>query len=226
MALAIVSSRVGHPRSRHCLAPEQGCFLAASVVLWMTGIAANLLTSWVPVGLTAIAGVVWSSVALLRPRAAAVQPDRGKRLISCGRKPVVGCFPLDALRGTIMALMAIDHASLYVRRWHPFETWDQPLPDYPSLAAMLTRLATHPCAPGFLLPDGRRHAALPAGTARSAGWSDRRIVGHLALRGLLFIALEQLVVDVATSGRVVPLDFSILAGLGGVMLLGDTVSVG
>ena len=55
---------------------------------------------------------------------------------------------------------------------------------------------------------------------REAGWSDRRIAGHLALRGLLFIALEQLVVDVVTSGRVVLLDFSILAGLGGVMILG------
>jgi uncharacterized membrane protein len=118
-----------------------------------------------------------------------------------------------------MALMAIDHASLFVRRWHPFETWDQPLPDYPSLAAMITRLATHPCAPGFFFLMGAG-MLLFLQARRGAGWSDRRIFGHLALRGLLFILLEQVVVDVATGGRVGPWDFSILAGLGGVMLLG------
>jgi uncharacterized membrane protein len=194
-----------------------GLLPRASVVLWMAGIAANLLTSWVPAGLTAIAGVFWSSVALLRARhpvdpieesGSAAAPGATGRLL-----------PLDVLRGTIMALMAIDHASLFVRRWHPFETWDQPLPDYPSLAAMLTRLASHPCAPGFYFLMGAG-MLLFLHARRGGGWSDRRILGHLALRGLLFILLEQLVVDVATSGRVGPLDFSILAGLGGVMLLG------
>jgi uncharacterized membrane protein len=204
LALGTASLRAGHlPR--------------ASVVLWMTGIAANLLTSWVPVGLTAIAGVVWSSLMMLRARRPVDPIEESGSSDAAGASGRL--LPLDALRGTIMALMAIDHASLYVRRWHPFETWDQPLPDYPSLAAMLTRLATHPCAPGFYFLMGAG-ILLFLQARRSAGWSDRRIAGHLALRGLLFILLEQLVVDVATSGRVGPLDFSILAGLGGVMLLG------
>ena len=194
-----------------------GLLPRGSVVLWMTGIAANLLTSWVPVGLTALAGVAWSSVAMLRGSPGsrgfadvdrAPPPQEGGRLI-----------PLDALRGTIMALMAIDHASIFVRRWHPFETWDQPLPAYPSLAAMLTRLATHPCAPGFFFLMGAGMILLLE-ARRKDGWSDRKVLAHLALGGLLFITLEQLIVDVVISGRMTPLDFSILAGLGAAMLLG------
>ena len=194
-----------------------GMLSRSSIVLWMTGLAASVLTSWLPVALVSMAGVVWTSLTLLRARVPPGPTDLA------GATPASAAFgrllPLDALRGTIMALMAIDHASIFVRRWHPFETWDQPLPDYPSLAAMLTRLATHPCAPGFFFLMGTG-MLLFLRSRREAGWSDRRIAGHLALRGLLFIALEQLVVDLVTSGRVVPLDFSILAGLGGVMLLG------
>jgi uncharacterized membrane protein len=137
-----------------------------------------------------------------------------------GTEHVTGrLVPLDALRGLIMILMAIDHASYFIRRWHPFETWDQPLPDYPTLAAMLTRLATHPCAPGFYFLMGAG-MVLFAHSRRQLGWSEPKIAGHLALRGLLFIALEQLIVDVASAGQVYPFDFSILAGLGVAMLFG------
>jgi len=93
------------------------------------------------------------------------------------------------------------------------------LPAYPSLAAMLTRLATHPCAPGFFFLMGAG-IILFAHSRRQLGWSERRIDGHLALRGLLFIALEQLIVDIASAGQINPFDFSILAGLGAVMLFG------
>jgi uncharacterized membrane protein len=188
-----------------------------SIVLWMAGLAASVLTSWLPVALVGMAGVVWSSLTLLRARKPIAPSDRAGAAAApadSGR-----LLPLDALRGTIMALMAIDHASIFVRRWHPFETWDQPLPDYPGLAAMLTRLATHPSAPGFFFLMGAG-MLLFLRSRREAGWSDRRIFGHLMLRGLLFIALEQLLVDVVITGRVALLDFSILAGLGGVMLMG------
>ncbi len=194
-----------------------GMLPRGSIVLWMTGLAASLLTSWLPVALVGMAGVVWSSLTLLRARRAIATSDRADASPTPAEPGRL--LPLDALRGTIMALMAIDHASIFVRRWHPFETWDQPLPDYPGLAAMLTRLVTHPSAPGFFFLMGAG-MFLFLRSRREAGWSDRRIAGHLALRGLLFIALEQLLVDVLITGRVAPLDFSILAGLGGVMLLG------
>jgi uncharacterized membrane protein len=201
-----------------------GVLPRGAIVLWTVGLMAAAVSSWLPASLANAAGIVWSSIILLRrvpvegaglapdakasvPATAPVVPDTG-RLI-----------PLDALRGTIMALMAIDHASLFVRRWHPFETWDQPLPDYPSVAAMLTRLATHPCAPAFFFLMGAG-MVLFAQSRRQLRWSEGRIARHLALRGLLFIALEQLIVDVASAGQINPFDFSILAGLGAAMLFG------
>jgi len=195
-----------------------------AVVLWMVGLMARLITSWPPVLLVVIAGILWSSIVLLRGipvKDASYQPDVTPIVpATAAAVPDTGRFiPLDALRGVIMILMAIDHASIFIRRWHPFETWDQPLPDYPSLVAMLTRLATHPCAPGFYFLMGAG-MVLFARSRRPLGWSERRIAGHLALRGLLFIALEQLIVDVASAGRVYPLEFSILAGLGMAMLFG------
>jgi uncharacterized membrane protein len=201
-----------------------GTLPRGAVVLWMVGLMASLITSWPPVLLVGIAGIVWSSIVLLRGtpvKNASHPPD----VTSVVPAPVVAVpnagrfIPLDALRGVIMILMAIDHASYFVRRWHPFETWDQPLPDYPNLAAMLTRLATHPCAPGFFFLMGAG-MVLFARSRRQLGWRERKIAGHLALRGLLFIVLEQLIVDVASAGRVYPLEFSILSGLGVAMLLG------
>lgn len=198
---------------------QAGSLPRGAVVLWMFGMMASLVSSWTPVALATVAGIVWSSIVLLRglPARDESQPvdmTPATPAVSAGRY-----LPLDALRGIIMALMAIDHASFFIRRWHPFETWDQPLPEYPGLAALLTRLVTHPCAPGFFFLMGAGMILL-AHSRRQIGWPERRIAGHLALRGLLFIALEQLVVDVASAGKIYPLEFSILAGLGVVMILG------
>jgi uncharacterized membrane protein len=203
---------------------QTGMLPRGAVVLWMVGLMALLISSWLPVSLVAMTGIIWSSIILLRgvrvkdasslAEVSSVEHATATKVSSTGR-----FIPLDALRGVIMILMAIDHASFFIRHWHPFETWDQPLPDYPSLAAMLTRLATHPCAPGFFFLMGAG-MVLFANSRRKLGWSERRIAGTMALRGLLFIVLEQLIVDVATAGQVYPFEFSILSGLGVVMLLG------
>lgn len=201
---------------------QVGIFPRGAVTLWMVGLMVLLISSWQPIALVTSAGVVWTSIIMLRhiPIDQSASPrDFSPATTSDASSSTQRLFPLDALRGTIMVLMAIDHASFFVRRWHPFETWDQPLPAYPSLAAMLTRLATHPCAPGFYFLMGAG-MILFAQSRRQSGWSEGRIAGHLALRGLLFIALEQFIVDLATAGSPNLLDFSILAGLGVVMLLG------
>ncbi len=196
-----------------------------AVVIWMVGLMVLSFTSWTPILLATEAGIVWSSIILLRgvplkdtSSRCDLMPDSAGVTVTVASN--TGRFiPLDALRGIIMILMAIDHASIFIRRWHPFETWDQPLPVYPSLAAMLTRLATHPCAPGFYFLMGAG-MVLFSQSRRQAGWSERKIIGFLALRGLLFIVLEQLIVDLAINGQISPLEFSILAGLGMAMLLG------
>jgi len=199
-----------------------GIFPRGAVTLWMVGLMVLLISSWQPIALVTSAGIVWTSIIMLRrvpiDQSASLR-DLSSATTSDATTSTKRLFPLDALRGTIMVLMAIDHASYFVRRWHPFETWDQPLPVYPSLAAMLTRLATHPCAPGFYFLMGAG-MILFAQSRRQSGWSERRIAGHLALRGLLLIALEQFIVDLATAGAPNLLEFSILAGLGVVMLMG------
>ncbi len=194
-----------------------GTLPRGATILWMVGLLASVLTSWPPASVAAVAGIIWSSASMLK----AGRPRSSPLVVDSHPAPLEGFgrqVPLDALRGTIMALMAIDHASFFVRRWHPFEAWDQPLPDYPDVAAMLTRLVTHPCAPGFFFLMGAG-MLLFAHARQDSGWSSRRIAGQLALRGLLLIGLEQVIVDLATAGRIYPLEFSILAGLGAVMLL-------
>jgi uncharacterized membrane protein len=195
---------------------ETAVLPGGGVALWTVGLLTGILGSSHVGGLFAAVGIVWSSITLWKghiperrltatsPEAA--RPSAGGRLAA-----------MDALRGTIMILMAIDHASLFVRRWHPFEIWNQPLPDYPDLSALLTRVATHPCAPGFFFLMGAG-VILFADSRRHLGWSWGRIAGRLALRGVLLIVLEQVVVDLATSGQIYALDFSILAGLGGTMI--------
>ena len=62
---------------------------------------------------------------------------------------------LDALRGLIIVLMAIDHARAFIAKNHSGEFWGRALPDYGGdTVAFLTRLVTHLCAPGFMFLMG------------------------------------------------------------------------
>lgn len=106
-------------------------------------------------------------------------------------------LPLDALRGLIMVVMALDHANAFVGRTHPRpEMWTGPFPAYADPVAFLTRWVTHLAAPGFffLLGSG---IALFVDKRRQEGWSANAIFRHLALRGLFLIALQVLVEDPA-----------------------------
>ena len=103
---------------------------------------------------------------------------------------------LDALRGLIMVLMAIDHASFFVAKVHPSEYWGLPLPQYSNILAFLTRFLTHPCAPGFFFIMGTG-MILFASSRRKLGWSEGKIRRFFMLRGLILIGLELMVVNVA-----------------------------
>ncbi|MCP4153291.1 MAG: hypothetical protein GY757_36505, partial [bacterium] len=50
---------------------------------------------------------------------------------------------LDALRGLIMILMAIDHAAFFIAKVHPGEYWGLALPRYPGIIEFLTRWLSH-----------------------------------------------------------------------------------
>jgi len=99
---------------------------------------------------------------------------------------------LDQLRGLIMALMAIDHASAFVARHHASEFWAGELTVHASAFSFLTRLVTHLCAPGFFFLMGCG-LDLFARTRRAAGWSETRIARALVTRGLLLVVVNQLI---------------------------------
>jgi uncharacterized membrane protein len=81
---------------------------------------------------------------------------------------------LDAHRGLIMALMAIDHASYFIARAHSAEFWGATLPSYPNAWWFWTRWITHLCAPGFFLLMGIGMTLFAVSRLR-AGWSEHRI---------------------------------------------------
>lgn len=93
----------------------------------------------------------------------------------------------DRLRGLIMVLMAIDHASYFIARVHASEIWSEvPQP------ATITRWITHLCAPGFFMLMGA--GMVWFGKARQqAGWSHARIRKFFITRGLALLVVQQLI---------------------------------
>ena len=141
-------------------------------------------------------------------------------------------LPLDALRGLILVLMAVDHASYFVARLHPTgEFWGIPLPAYDSMGAFLTRVITHLCAPGFFFLLGIGMVMLQQSRTR-LGWSRARITRFFLTRGVVLILLQfgmensSWLMGPADSlqppggGDQVWIHFGVLSALGMAMILG------
>ncbi len=95
---------------------------------------------------------------------------------------------LDWMRGIVMVLMAIDHASGAFNAGRLFTDASfmyQPGSALPA-AQFLTRWVTHLCAPSFLFLAGAA-LAMSVERRRKAGLA---VDGHIAVRGLLLIAFE------------------------------------
>lgn len=88
-----------------------------------------------------------------------------------------------------MVLMAIDHASFFIARVHPLETWAAPPPYYADTAAFLTRWITHLCAPGFFMLMGIGMVWF-AESRRAAGWSQSKIARFYVNRGLALLFVQ------------------------------------
>jgi uncharacterized membrane protein len=139
---------------------------------------------------------------------------------------------LDALRGLIMILMALDHASLFIAHKHSAEFWGQPLPNYAGALPFLTRFVTHFCAPGFFFLMGIG-MMLFAASRRQLGWTDSAIRKHFLTRGALLIVLQLFIENPAWvmgpaaelgsqppgGGSSVMLHFGVLYGLGASMIV-------
>jgi uncharacterized membrane protein len=61
---------------------------------------------------------------------------------------------VDALRGLIMMLMAVDHASATIARQHSAEFWSGAMTAHSAAFPFVTRWITHLCAPGFFFLMG------------------------------------------------------------------------
>ena len=96
---------------------------------------------------------------------------------------------LDAHRGLIIILMAIDHASMFIARAHSQEFWGVALPVYPDALWFWTRWITHICAPGFFFLMGMG-MMLFSDSRRQAGWGEGRIAGFFIIRGFLLVVLQ------------------------------------
>ncbi len=131
---------------------------------------------------------------------------------------------LDALRGLIIILMAIDHANYFVANQHSSgEYWGGPLPTYADGLAFLTRWVTHPVAPGFMFLMGAG-MALFANSRRGRGWTEGEIIRHFWIRGGLLILMQLLIANLAWQlgpGPFPTIYLGVLFALGGGMILGS-----
>jgi uncharacterized membrane protein len=131
--------------------------------------------------------------------------------------------PLDALRGLIIVLMALDHANHFVAQRHsPGEYWGGWFRIYRDPLPFLTRFVTHLSAPGFFFLMGVG-MVLFAHSRRKQGWSKWAIIRHFLIRGGLLIALQLLVVnrawELSPGGWALELYIGVLFALGGTMIL-------
>jgi uncharacterized membrane protein len=97
---------------------------------------------------------------------------------------------VDALRGLIMMLMAIDHASAFIARQHASEFWAGAMSSYTSAFPFLTRWITHLCAPGFFFLMGAG-IYWYAASLRDAGGTEASAVRRTVWRGLVFFLAAQ-----------------------------------
>jgi uncharacterized membrane protein len=132
-------------------------------------------------------------------------------------------FAVDALRGSIILVMALDHANHFVAQKHPpSEFWDGVFPVYYDTVAFLTRLVTHLAAPGFFLLMGIG-MVLFAQARQKQGWSRWACLRHFLLRGVVLMALQVLVVnrawELSPGGWGVEIYIGVLFALGSTMIL-------
>lgn len=140
--------------------------------------------------------------------------------------PRIGAF--DRLRGLIIVLMAVDHASFFIARVHPLETWAAPPPYYADAAAFLTRWLTHLCAPGFFMLLGIGLVWF-AESRLAAGWPPARITRYVVTRGAILLVVQHLIenpawlMGILSAGPGVEAAVPVLPGVGGEVMLSFAV---
>jgi len=134
-------------------------------------------------------------------------------------------FALDALRGLIIILMALDHANHFVAQQHSSgEYWSGTLPSYDNGWAFLVRLVTHLAAPGFFFLMGAGMTLFTLSSQRQ-DWSKWAFLRHFWLRGLILIVLQLMLVNRAwewsPDSWQVDIYIGVLFALGATMIVGS-----
>lgn len=111
----------------------------------------------------------------------------------------------DLLRGTLMAIMVLDHVAITLRIWDygqgrkselsgvPVHRWSEPQP-------YAIRTLTHLCAPGFTFLLGMGVEYWGCSRAR-LGWSARALLGHFAVRAAVLTLIAVVMGLVYSRGR-------------------------
>jgi uncharacterized membrane protein len=101
-------------------------------------------------------------------------------------------LPMDALRGLLILLMALDHANFHIAQQHSSgEYWGGYFPVFDSTLQFLTRFVTHLCAPGFFFLMGVGMVLFQS-SRRKKGWKEAEIRWHFIARGLVLIVVQLL----------------------------------
>ena len=161
---------------------------------------------------------------LISPGPGQLNQAAGRASAGARRDSEPRLMPLDALRGLIMILMALDHANYFVaQKYSPGEHWGGSFPVYSDALTFLARWLTHPAAPGFMFLMGVGMTLL-AHARRQRGWSESQILRHVWIRGALLIVLELSIVNRAWHLGPYPFPsvyIGVLLALGGGMILGS-----
>ncbi len=116
---------------------------------------------------------------------------------------------IDASRGFIMILMALDHANSFLSSGYSSEFWGGQLRQFESSAAFLLRFVTHVCAPGFFFLMGVSMIYLSE-SRRQQNWPDALVRRYFITRGLVIIMIHFALSLMMAVPRILQGDFGIV----------------
>lgn len=131
---------------------------------------------------------------------------------------------LDALKGLIMIVMALDHAHSFLVKYDGIkEIWYQKAIYNPDIWYFTARYVSHLAAPGFFFMMGMGMVLL-AQSRRKVGWDNAKVFQSFLKRGAILILLQFTLENLAWFERSHnPLHFAstgVLSTLGACMILG------
>lgn len=132
---------------------------------------------------------------------------------------------LDALKGVIMVVMALDHTRSFLMKYDGVkEIWYAPATYNPQIWDFVSRYVSHLAAPGFFFLMGMG-MVLMAESRRKIGWDDNKVFHSFLKRGVILILLQFTLENLAwfeRSHNVVHfLSTGVLSTLGACMIFGS-----